>query len=107
MAVPLIATAPRCVGWWWLVRRDWRAGAIAAGLVGGYLPWFLYQDRTIYTFYAIAFEPWVVLAVTFLVALGVAAVATVFGDANITAKLPGGAEVGASRDRTDSTGSSS
>ena len=52
--------------WWWLVRRDWRAGAIAAGFVGGYLPWFVYQDRTIYTFYAVAFEPWVVLAVTFL-----------------------------------------
>ena len=49
--------------WWWLVRRDWRAGAIAAGFVGGYLPWFHYQDRTIYTFYAVAFEPWVVLAV--------------------------------------------
>ena len=51
--------------WWWLVRRDWRAGAIAAGFVGGYLPWFVFQDRTIYTFYAVAFEPWVVLAVVF------------------------------------------
>ncbi len=57
--------------WWWLVRRDWRAGAIAAGLIGGYLPWFAYQHRTIYTFYAVAFEPWVVLAVTFLLGLWV------------------------------------
>ncbi len=57
--------------WWWLVRRDWRAGAIAAGFVGGYLPWFIYQDRTIYTFYAVAFEPWVVLAVVFLIGLWV------------------------------------
>ena len=55
--------------WWWLVRRDWRAGAIVAGFVGGYLPWFVYQDRTIYTFYAVAFEPWVVLAVTFTIGL--------------------------------------
>ena len=55
--------------WWWLVRRDWRAGAIVAGFVGGYLPWFVYQDRTIYTFYAVAFEPWVVLAVTFAIGL--------------------------------------
>ena len=57
--------------WWWLVRRDWRAGAIAAGFIGGYLPWFHYQDRTIYTFYAVAFEPWVVLAVVFLIGLWV------------------------------------
>jgi dolichyl-phosphate-mannose-protein mannosyltransferase len=55
--------------WWWLVRRDWRAGAIAAGLAGGYLPWFVYEDRTIYTFYAVAFEPWVVLAVVFAIGL--------------------------------------
>ena len=55
--------------WWWLVRRDWRAGGIAAGFVGGYLPWFVYQDRTIYTFYAVAFEPWVVLAVVFALGL--------------------------------------
>mgnify|MGYP003471684491 FL=1 len=57
------------VVWWWLVRRDWRAGPIAAGIVGGYLPWFAFADRTIYAFYAVAFEPWVVLAVTFVIAL--------------------------------------
>ncbi|MGB7819524.1 MAG: phospholipid carrier-dependent glycosyltransferase [Ornithinibacter sp.] len=57
--------------WWWLRRRDWRAGAIAAGFVGGYLPWFFYQDRTIFTFYAVAFEPWVVLAIAFMIGLWV------------------------------------
>ncbi|NHA67612.1 dolichyl-phosphate-mannose--protein mannosyltransferase [Phycicoccus flavus] len=55
--------------WWWVVRRDWRAGAIVAGMVGGYLPWFAFQGRTIFTFYAVAFEPWVVLAVTMAVGL--------------------------------------
>ena len=59
------------VTWWWLVRRDWRAGAIASGIIGGYLPWFLFQQRTIFTFYSVAFEPWVVLAVTFLIGLWV------------------------------------
>lgn len=49
----------------WLLGRDWRAGAILAGLAGGYLPWFFFQARTIYTFYAIAFVPWIVLALTF------------------------------------------
>ena len=52
-----------------LGRRDWRAGAILAGLAGGYLPWFLFQDRTIYSFYAVAFVPWLVLAVTYALGL--------------------------------------
>ncbi len=53
----------------WALGRDWRAGAILAGLVGGFLPWFNYQDRTIYTFYAVAFVPWVVLGLTFTLGL--------------------------------------
>ena len=53
----------------WALRRDWRAGAILAGFVGGYLPWFNYQQRTIYSFYAIAFVPWVVLAVTYVLGM--------------------------------------
>ncbi len=53
----------------WLLGRDWRAGAILAGMAGGYLPWFLYAHRTIYTFYAVAFVPYVVLALTYVLAL--------------------------------------
>jgi len=49
----------------WALRRDWRAGAILAGLVAGYLPWFVFQQRTIFNFYAIAFTPWVILAATY------------------------------------------
>ncbi len=49
----------------WFLGRDWRAGAVLAGLAAGWLPWFHYQDRTIYTFYAVAFAPWVVLALTY------------------------------------------
>jgi dolichyl-phosphate-mannose--protein O-mannosyl transferase len=55
--------------YFWLLRRDWRAGAILAGLAGGYLPWFNYQHRTIYSFYSIAFEPWVVLGAVFVLGL--------------------------------------
>ena len=55
--------------YYWLLRRDWRAGAILAGLAGGYLPWFNYQHRTIYSFYSIAFEPWVVLGAVFVLGL--------------------------------------
>ena len=32
-------------------------------LVEGWLPWFQFQERTIYSFYAVAFVPWMVLAV--------------------------------------------
>jgi dolichyl-phosphate-mannose-protein mannosyltransferase len=53
----------------WALARDWRAGAVLAGLVGGYLPWFLYQQRTIFEFYAVAFVPWMVLAVTYCLGL--------------------------------------
>src|SRR5690606_36542550 len=51
-------------GWLWLGRRDWRAGAILAGVTGTYLPWFLYLDRTIFSFYAVTVVPFLVLAVT-------------------------------------------
>lgn len=53
----------------WGLHRDWRAGAVLAGFVGGWLPWFQFQERTIYTFYAVAFVPWVVLAVTYVLGL--------------------------------------
>ncbi len=55
----------------WALRRDWRAGAILAGLAGGYLPWFNYQHRTIFSFYEVAFVPFVVLAVTYVLGLGI------------------------------------
>ncbi|WP_265443773.1 dolichyl-phosphate-mannose--protein mannosyltransferase [Flexivirga meconopsidis] len=53
----------------WLLRRDWRAGAILAGVAAGWLPWFLYQERTIFTFYTVAFAPYVVLACVFVLGL--------------------------------------
>src|SRR5690606_14980896 len=52
--------------WRWLFRRDWRAGAIACGIAAGYLPWFLYQERTIFYFYAVVFLPFLCLAVAML-----------------------------------------
>lgn len=46
----------------WALRRDWRAGAVLCGVAAGYLPWFLYQDRTIFLFYAVIFVPYLCLA---------------------------------------------
>ncbi len=53
----------------WAGARDWRAGAALAGMAGGYLPWFAFQGRTIYSFYGVAFVPWLVLAVTLCLGL--------------------------------------
>ena len=79
--VEYIASLGNIVIWWgatagllvvafcWLLRRDWRAGAALSGIVAGWLPWFLYQTRTIYSFYAVAFVPWLVLVVVACLAL--------------------------------------
>lgn len=62
---------------WWLaalalivviaaaIRRDWRAWAILSGYLAMYVPWFFYLDRTIYQFYAVAFLPFVALALAY------------------------------------------
>ncbi|MGH3344568.1 MAG: dolichyl-phosphate-mannose--protein mannosyltransferase [Carbonactinosporaceae bacterium] len=52
--------------WRWAGRRDWRAGAVLAGIAAGYLPWFAFSERTIFYFYAIVFTPFLVLGVTLL-----------------------------------------
>jgi len=55
--------------WFGVSRRDWRPLAIGAGAAGGILPWVYYwiaDDRTMYYFYAIPSEPFLVLAVTYV-----------------------------------------
>ncbi|MFD1506984.1 phospholipid carrier-dependent glycosyltransferase [Georgenia yuyongxinii] len=50
--------------------RDWRAWLILAGYGAMYVPWLGYAHRTIFTFYAVAFVPYVVLALTFVLGWG-------------------------------------
>jgi dolichyl-phosphate-mannose--protein O-mannosyl transferase len=60
-----------CIGWW-ISRRDWRAGAVLAGVGAGWLPWFwfaLHDNRTEYYFYAVAFLPYLVIAITLCLGL--------------------------------------
>ena len=54
-----------------LKNRDWRAWVPLLGYLGLYVPWFQYRDRTIFTFYTVAFVPCVVLIL--VLALGMAA----------------------------------
>ncbi|WP_209371614.1 dolichyl-phosphate-mannose--protein mannosyltransferase [Brevibacterium renqingii] len=53
----------------WIIRRDVRPAVILAGLAATWLPWFAYQERTIFTFYTIVMVPFVVLAVTYCLTL--------------------------------------
>ncbi len=38
---------------------------IVLGIAAGYLPWFFFQQRTVFTFYAVIFEPFMVLAIVY------------------------------------------
>ena len=42
---------------------------IVAGIVAGYLPWFFFQKRTVFSFYAIVFEPFLILALVYCIYL--------------------------------------
>lgn len=44
--------------------REWHVGLILTGVAAGYLPWLLYPNRTMFQFYAIAFEPFLILGLT-------------------------------------------
>ncbi|WP_166347514.1 dolichyl-phosphate-mannose--protein mannosyltransferase [Phytoactinopolyspora limicola] len=50
---------------YWLLRRDWRAGAILAGMVATWAPWLLYPERTTFSFYAAVMAPFIALAVAY------------------------------------------
>ena len=64
------AFPPALIGlaWFGIGRRDWRAAAIGAGVVAGIGPWFYYElkNRTMFYFYALPAEPFLVLAVVFV-----------------------------------------
>jgi dolichyl-phosphate-mannose-protein mannosyltransferase len=57
---------------WWLMRRDWRAGAALLGVAAGWLPWiwfYLHDQRTEFYYYAVAFEPFLIIAITLCLGL--------------------------------------
>ncbi len=50
----------------WVGRRDWRHGLVVVGVLSTWLPWFRYDDRPIFLFYAINILPFTILALTLL-----------------------------------------
>src|SRR5690606_31725111 len=43
--------------WMWVFKRDWRPGAVLAGVVATWAPWLFFLDRTTFSFYAAAIAP--------------------------------------------------
>lgn len=44
-----------------VMRRDWRFASLLFVFAAGYLPWFMYPNRTMFYFYALSFEPFLIL----------------------------------------------
>jgi dolichyl-phosphate-mannose-protein mannosyltransferase len=47
----------------WVGGRDWRFGVPVVGVLSAWLPWFAYDDRPLFFFYAIAIIPFSAMAV--------------------------------------------
>ena len=86
----------------WIIRRDVRPAVILAGLAATWLPWFAYQERTIFTFYTIVMVPFVVLAVTYCLTL---VWGRVPGGSRANGRAPGSAAFGAAAADTGSDSS--
>lgn len=52
-----------CLGWW-VARRDWRFSIPVLGVATTWLPWFLFDDRPIFFFYAVVIIPFTVIGLT-------------------------------------------
>ncbi len=51
---------------YWVSRREWQSGLLLLSLGAGYLPWFNWQKRTVFNFYTIAFEPFLILIIVYV-----------------------------------------
>ncbi len=50
-----------------ITRKSRVGGLILLGIAAGYLPWLAFMNRTIFQFYAIAFLPWMILALVYVI----------------------------------------
>jgi dolichyl-phosphate-mannose--protein O-mannosyl transferase len=54
---------------YFIYRRERTAGLILLALLSNYLPWLFFPERTTFYFYAIAFLPFLILAITYSIKL--------------------------------------
>jgi dolichyl-phosphate-mannose-protein mannosyltransferase len=78
-----------CLGWW-LTRRDWRAGAVLFAVAAGWLTWFPFVSRTKFFYYALEFEPFLILCIVLCLGLIIGPVT-----ASLARRAVGSAVVGA------------
>jgi dolichyl-phosphate-mannose--protein O-mannosyl transferase len=64
---------------WWATRRDWRAGAALLCIFAGWASWLPFVSRTKFFYYALEFEPFVIICIVLCLGL-------ILGPA--TARLP-------------------
>ncbi|MGN6722514.1 MAG: dolichyl-phosphate-mannose--protein mannosyltransferase [Marmoricola sp.] len=50
----------------WVFRRDWRYTVVVLGVLSTWVPWAQYDDRPIFSYYAIASEPFLILGLVLL-----------------------------------------
>ena len=50
-------------GYAWLLRRDWRAGLVAVGVLTTWVPFFPHAERPIFSFYAVTTLPFTIIAI--------------------------------------------
>ena len=50
----------------WIGGRDWRFGLAVVGVLSAWLPWLRYDDRPIFSYYAVSIIPFTVIAITLL-----------------------------------------
>jgi dolichyl-phosphate-mannose-protein mannosyltransferase len=51
----------------WLKQRDQISSFILTGVVVTYLPWFFFQNRTMFSFYAVTISPFLILALVYMI----------------------------------------
>ena len=54
---------------WWLTRRDWRAGAALLCIFAGWASWLPFVSRTKFYYYALDFEPFIIICIVLCLGL--------------------------------------
>jgi dolichyl-phosphate-mannose--protein O-mannosyl transferase len=56
--------------------RERVVGLVLLGVAALYLPWLLFPERTVFQFYAVSFQPWMILALVLALQVGYRVVAS-------------------------------